>query len=278
MNRVMSVGGVALLVAAATAQAGYTTVNIGSSAATRGAVTGGGNGAPSGENGGPNSLVNILSRMYNGTTSTAGITGSINGDLFLNGSVTARRIEDFNAGSPSALANVFNLAGGVSGAGGDLDQVWSDGTVRLEARARYAGYSQFFGYRTSLTAGGFTGGVTSVASGYNDPAAGTLVNIGSPVSFMWMRANNAAGTNNAHYSYAALNVAQRDQMVAWEILGAGGGRRFVVAFEDINQGGSPDDRDFNDLVMELVVIPLPTGAGLSMAGLGVLAFRRRRSA
>jgi hypothetical protein len=277
-KKMIMAAALALCAAAGSAHAGYTVVNIGNSAATRGAVTGGGTGAPSSEGGTNNSIVNILSHIYNGTTSTSGITGSIEGDMNLGGGITARRIADFGG---DVFAQILHLASGSAGA---LDQVWQDGVVQFEARARYAGYEQHFGFQTldnanNLSGAGFGGPsihVQNSGSGFTAFGSETF-NIGSPVNFTWMRANNAAGTSNAQYSLASLNVAQRDQMVAWEILGTGG-RRYVLAFEDINQGGSPDDRDFNDLVIELVVIPLPSGAGLTMAGMTLLAFRRRRTA
>lgn len=250
----------------------FTTVNIGTGAGTRGAVLGGGTGAPSTEGGTNNSIVNIMSRMYLGTTDgdLAGVTGHLEGLIDFGNGVTARRIADADV---NPLTQVLHLHLGSAGA---VDQVWRDGVVSFVARARYAGYDQYFGYREGLTAGGFTGGGFAVSSGF-DSGPGGILNIGSPVDLQWMRANNAAGTVNPHYSYDANNVAGRDQMVAWEVFGMGGGRRYVLGFEDINKGGSPDDRDFNDLVIELaVIIPLPSAGGMALAGLGVLALRRRR--
>lgn len=269
MKKITSVAIVAALAGAASfANAGFTTVQTGG-------TFGGGNanGASDGT-----SVVNILSRMYGGDfdTSVTGVTGSIYGTLNIGG-VTATRVHDF-LGSDDVLNQ--NVLGSVlqlgAGAAGSTDQVWQDGTVTFEARARYAGDAQFFGFRAGDSGGsGFTNTAISVGPGYD----GTLSNgisIGSGNPFRWMRANNSAGDDNVQLSRASENAQEanvsNDQMIAFEIDDGSGTRRYVLFFEDIDVGG---DRDFNDLAIELSVIPLPTGAALGMAGMGLLAIRRR---
>lgn len=281
----------AMAVAAGAAHAGtFTAVNLGTGA-TRGGVTGGINSSaghlPSTEGGTNNSLANIMSRMYRGTTNLGAVgilpavAGSIQGNTLLTGlnlgnGITAVRVFDAGAGGPLHLG---------LGSTGKQDQMWRDGVVIFETKARYAGYSQHFGYRTGASAGNFNANdsVLDIASqGFFDiggPAA--TLTIGSPVDFQWMRANNNNGSDNPQFSLDGNNWQDRDQMVTWEIFGHNDGkRRYVIGFEDINQGSNPDDRDFNDLVVELTVdniVPLPTAGGMALAGLGVLAVRRRRA-
>ena len=272
----------ACVVLAGSASAGtFTGVNLGNTAATRGSITGGLTSSagyqPSKEGGTNNSLANIMSRMYKGTTSLAGVTGSIEGTLNFGNGISAVRV--FDAGAPGPLH--LGL-----GAAGVQDQVWRDGVVNFSTKARYAGYQQHFGYRTGLAAGNFAGSdsLLDVPSQgfFTVGAPEATLTIGSPIDFQWMRANDNAGSINRQFSVDGNNYQGRDQMVTWEIFGFNDGkRRYVVGFEDINQGGNPDDRDFNDLVIELSVldnttIPLPSGAGMGLAGLGVLSFRRRR--
>ncbi len=262
---------VALVGAASLANAGFTTVQTGS-------TFGGDVGSPSDST----SVVNILSRMYAGTfdTSSTGsnVTGSVYGILNI-GTVTATRIHDFDqnfsddVADQNQLGNVLQLG---AGAAGSTDQVWQDGTVTFEARARYAGYSQFFGFRSGASGGsGFSNTAISVDPGY-DGSSSNGISIGSGSPFRWMRANDSGGTDNVQLSLASENAQEagvsNDQMIAFEINDGSGTRKYVLFFEDIDNGG---DRDFNDLAIELSVIPLPSGAALGMAGLGLLAIRRR---
>lgn len=278
---------IGVVVSAGLAHSGtFTPVNLGSGA-TRGSITGGINSSaghlPSNEGGTNNSLVNIMARMYTNTNTTnlAGVTGSVEGNTLATGinfgnGITAVRVFDANAGGPLHLG---------LGSAGKQDQAWRDGVVTFEAHARYAGYMQHFGYRQGLAAGAFQTSDSTLdipSQGFYDTGGPTAtLTIGTPVDFQWMRANNNTGLDNPQYSFDANNWQQRDQMVTWEIFGFNDGkRRYVIGFEDINQGGSPDDRDFNDLVVELRVdniVPLPSATGMAMASFGLLALRRRRA-
>jgi hypothetical protein len=271
----------AMVASAGLARAGtFTDVNLGSSFATRGNIAGGINSSaghlPSTEGGTNNSLANIMARMYMGTSNLTNVSGDIEGTLtFGNTGVTAVRVFDGGAGGPLHL--------GLGGAG-KQDQLWRDGVVTFETKARYAGYAQNFGYRVGATPGGFEGGTAVLdvsQQGFQDNGPFATLTIGSPTDFQWMRANSSNGLTNPQYSLDGNNHQGRDQMVTWEIFGfADGKRRYVIGFEDINQGFNPDDRDFNDLVVEITVdniVPLPTAGGMALAGLGALALRRRRA-
>jgi hypothetical protein len=88
-------------------------------------------------------------------------------------------------------------------------------------------------------------------------------------SFRWIRSN---GIDPDLSSEASLNANAADRMVAFEIDSSNpDARSFIIAFE------TDGDNAFNDLVVEFVItlIPLPTGAAMGMAGMGLLAIRRR---
>jgi hypothetical protein len=294
----MKMAAISTIVAAAgAANAGVTFVNTGGTFS-------GGTGGPSSENigsdpafNGSKSIVRIMNRMLTGQTAqltnanaaTFGVSGDVGDTLYFNGNnavngagvITARRIQDFVGSATGVGSQIFLEAGVVNG--NQTDQVWHDGTVSYEARARYAGQTQWFGIKNGdgtaagSTSNGFsapTTGPTSVEVGAGFVANGSeTIEVGAN-AFRWMRASNQAGSSGKVFSRASNNSTSGiDNMIAFEIFdNIPGQRRYILGFEDTNTG----DRDFNDLVIELVVsIPLPTGAAMGMAGLGLLAIRRR---
>lgn len=219
------------------------------------------------------SVVDILNNTYGGS-----FTGSV-GSSLTNGTVTATRFTDFLSGPLDAGSNSLLLGTGA----GDTDQVWRDGTVQFSARAVFAGYNQYFGYRLGTTPGsGATAGMKVNGSGFAVTGSGNWF-VG-PGDFQWLRAgvNNFQNTGNqglVYSSIAANNLDSVDHMVTYAISGAGLGTRYMLFWEDLPalRGTLPGDYDYNDLAIELVVaIPLPTGAALSGAALLALAARRRR--
>jgi len=244
----------AVMTAAGTANAGFTTVNTGN-------TFGGGLGAT----GGGGSELNIVKIMESIPGYGAYSAGAVGTTLTFTGGGSAKRVEDFGSGGVLTLVN---------GSAGALDQKWKDGTVTFEAHARFAGFGQAFGYNTALDNSTFATTVTQITGSGLGASGSGVFTIGAG-DFQWMRADNLAGANR-QFSIEANNAGACDQMVAWEIFGFAGQKRYLLAFEDIVGSGS--DRDFNDLVMELVVvIPPPSAGGMGLAGLLVLGVRRRRS-
>lgn len=282
MNGLMKMAAISVIVAAAgAANAGFTTVQTGG-------VKGGGGGGVSDEANlnsfGGVSVVHIFAKIYGNTfnvdQSNAAIDAAVGGTgvqgtLTING-WTATRLHD-NGGSGGSM----QLGTGV----GANDQVWVDGTVSASAYARFAGDKQAFGWQTGAANSslGFTGGpiVQTQTQGFQT-AGGGLVSVG-PGNFRWIRAtpgdnNFDANTGNDTFSrfHSSLESENsgNDMMIAFRVTKAGEQDRYLLLFEDRfqSEGG---DRDFNDFVIELVVIPLPTGAAMGMAGMGLLAIRRR---
>lgn len=219
------------------------------------------------------SVIDILNNTYGGS-----FAGSVGGVLS-NGTVTAARFNDFMAGPLDSGTTSLQLGSGV----GDTDQVWRDGTVAFSARAVFAGYDQYFGYRLGTAPGsGATAGMKVNGFGFAVTGAGNWF-VG-PGDFQWLRAgvNNFQNTSNqglVYSSIAANNLDSVDHMVTYAISGPGLGTRYMLFWEDLPalRGTLPGDYDYNDLAIELVVaIPLPTGAALSGAALLALAARRRR--
>ncbi len=236
------VGAAAVFVmAAGVAHAGFTSVNV------------------SGANG-EQTLVQVLNHWYsagnNDFASVAGTQVSASG-------VTATRIED-----SGVLGHLFLNIGFVSGT--NTDQTWEDGSVTVAARARYAAYSQRFGYLAGTGTGVPTADVAVTGSGYGATNVATQWSIGSG-AFQWIR----AGDGNQHYSIEANNQSSADHMVAFELSGASWTRPvYLLCWEDLESSGW--DYDYNDLVMEVGVIPLPGSVALGFVGLALVGLNRRR--
>jgi hypothetical protein len=63
------------------------------------------------------------------------------------GGLTATRVEDYVGGGSSGPAgNNLNILTSSAAGGGFTDQIWEDGVANITAEAKYAGYSQSFGY------------------------------------------------------------------------------------------------------------------------------------
>lgn len=194
--------------------------------------------------------------------------------------VTITRINDQDAGGGAGTA--LDLGGSNFNAAGVTDQVWVDGTVRARAKAVFAGDNQNFGYVDPST-NAYTGVIDTIGSGLHPSQ-----NVISPVltfdSNPWHWARSGLGGNNfsnGHESLESANVSQLDQMVTYHVqIGNRVLPVWLLFWEDRpNNFGGQSDRDFNDLVVMLSVIPLPGPAALGMAGLlGLVAVRRRRHA
>jgi hypothetical protein len=183
----------------------------------------------------------------------------------------------------------------------DYDQIWHnpDGTAR--AKAKYAGYTQDFGYIHGTAGLSFTGIFRVTGSGYN-PAV-TNLNSFTPDGSGWYHFDHTLTGNyfrfgddpsgaqlwssdEADNGAASGNPASADHMITWRITGTSGGfggnqiGNHVIAWEDQPIGSS--DRDYNDVVVEfggIDEVPEPGTLfllGVVLFGAGSVAMRRRR--
>lgn len=175
--------------------------------------------------------------------------------FFDNGTVQATRIDD------DGWVDLLNLLTG--GAGSGDDDVWTDGTATITARARYALFPQEFGYD-------FGAGYVKLfdITGYGFSVSGLrTLRLSGRFTWQWARANNSEnGLVNDHYSDESSNFDGLDHMVTYRITGLPGvsemSRAWLVLWEDLNgplgddsdpnNAGIPADRDFNDLAIEII--------------------------
>ena len=172
----------------------------------------------------------------------------------------------------------------------DVDQLWTlTGLANgASAFAAYAGYQNTFGVIAaggsdaaldisvlSVTGGTF-GTVPGMESGvfHSNPAELALLNSGP---FQLAIEPNGVSGPGSHSSLVSANEDGIDHMVTFKYVDAQGNTRYIVAFEDLQNGG---DQDYNDLVLELIgVAPVPEPGTMVLLGsglLGLAAWHRRR--
>jgi len=165
------------------------------------------------------------------------------------------------------------------GLGGD--QMWVSEAGNVTATARYAGFTNTFG---------FIGGHSGAPLATWDPrfvVTGGMGAIGGPAVQTALPSPSAAfrfGLSTPVGLWSSLNVDNSDgldHMVTYYISAGTGVGNYVIAFEDLaGPLEGPSDRDFNDLVLTIAgARPTPEPGTLLLFGsaaAGLYAYSRRK--
>lgn len=195
-----------------------------------------------------------------------GVTLLADGDDFVadDASLRISRMDD-ETGGDALLDAVMGIVGSAA------DTVWSSGLIQATARARYAAYSQQFGYDAG---DGFEVLFNVEGTGTNVSGTGEVDLLAD--TWVWGRRNTDG--NKAWYSEPSRNSDGLDHLVTYRIEGLDTPDTvWMLMWEDLPGSYAPpggSDRDFNDLVVEVRAIPEP--ATVAMLALGVPLARLRR--
>jgi hypothetical protein len=206
----------------------------------------------------------ILGDVYGGTFVGSGIDlGDGLWTIFSNGLVTAYRVYDTD--EEDEIIHV------IYGDQTNVDQIWTDGTATVTAEAKYAAYTQSFGWN-----GGGLGTEYEELLTHEDVGNGSVeIFIDSEEQFLW-------GIQPYNYNYEwwsknSYNGSGEDHMVTYYIDGASisGENVWMLFWEDL-PSGDPWDQDYQDFVIEVRAVPEP--GSILLFGLGAVALLRKRRA
>ena len=217
----------------------------------------------------------ILAQIYGGSFSASGVDFNGSG---ASAGITAVRVHDFDSGGGhTAMLNMSS-----PNLGSANDQIWRDGLANADVEVKYAGDNHQMGWYDNTTA------THNNLFGTNPNLPGDEVNgVSFSTSFEWTLStdfgNNISSDETNGSPGFADNAANGgtgdDMMVTYQITGLGNAfPTWLVFWEDRLSGQLNDDFDFNDLVVEIQLVPLPAPAALAGLGLvgGVIGRRRLR--
>ena len=155
------------------------------------------------------------------------------------------------------------------------EQIWFPANGNARAIAKFAAFTQEFGYIPRSNDGSFNNAdflpLFTVPGGTNGIGLGgpSAVLDSGNVDFLWALDPNKAPLWT---SLPSQNSDGLDHMVTWLITGSDGkpnnlvGNR-VIAWEDLSNLG---DQDYNDLVVEVNVAPIPIPSAILLLGSGLI--------
>ncbi len=195
----------------------------------------------------------ILHNIYDGTFTKSGVNYS-------NGTITALRAYDFDDLSIRLNLLTQNLDG-------EVDQIWTDGQAIVTAKAKYASFSQSFGWNGDGAGG--TGTTYYELLTQADIPTQREVTLSISGDFLW-------GYHPDGYQWWSMNSKNsdsKDHFITYKIEGLGDPAVVWLLFmEDLPL--SQADRDYNDFVVEISAIPEPATAFLLIAGAAMLLRKR----
>ena len=181
-------------------------------------------------------------------------------------------------GTGGILDQIYGL-GNLQRVDDAVDQIWFPANGSATAVAKFAAYTQDVGYIPDLNSDNIFD--ESFVPLFTVPGSTNGIGLGGPsaaltsgnVNFVW--ALDPSGAPQ-WASRPSLNSDGLDHMVTWLITGGESAGNYVIAWEDLPGAG---DQDFNDVVLEVDIRPIPIPAAVWLFGsgiLGLLAMARRR--